>query len=82
MALGKLVLHLGEKIIKEVFEKMSVLSKCLLVKMVGKQHCNYRTQNTFEVAEEMCDKYHQECGSKDTVHISKIHRESLILILC
>lgn len=69
-------LHLREKIIKGVFEKMSVLSKCLLVKIVGKQHCN------FEVAEEMCDKYHQECGSKDKVHISKTHRESLILILC
>lgn len=40
MALCKLFLHMGEKIIKGVFEKMSVLRKCLLVKMVGKQHCN------------------------------------------
>lgn len=40
MALCKLFLYLGENIIKGVFEKMSVLGKCLLVKIVGRQHCN------------------------------------------
>jgi len=28
---------------------MSVLSKCLLVKIVGKQHCNQRTQSLLKL---------------------------------
>lgn len=78
----KVFLHLREKIIKGAFERMSVLGKCLLVKIVGKQHCNQRTQTLLKLLRKCVTNIIKNAVQRIPFISLKTHTEDLILILC
>lgn len=78
----KVFLHLREKTIKEVFEWMSVPSKCLFVKIVGKQHCNQSIQTLLKLMRKCVTNIIKNAVQRIQFISLKTHTEDLILILC